>query len=164
MLTNFIATILFTITTNWITVSTTYPNTSAEPNGFTYLVFQPPIDNQIGIVKSNIIVIIEWKGQKIETTLESVEIGKQKREITQGLNFQLNLNNKEDILNKVTAVRYQISKKNKELNNTSDTKSSHYHNLEYEIMNLEIIEDALVASAIENSLLVQVGRELNKVN
>lgn len=72
-MTNLLATILVTITTNWVTVSTTYP----APCGMEgCLVYHPITDNQVGTVMSNTVAVIEWRGRKVETVLESLEIGR----------------------------------------------------------------------------------------
>lgn len=75
-MTNLLATLLVTITTNWVTVSTTYP----APCGMVgCCVYHAVTDNQVGTVMSNTVAVIEWKGRKVETVLESVEVGREER-------------------------------------------------------------------------------------
>lgn len=76
-MTNLLATILVTITTNWTTVSTTYP-APCGVQGCT--LYHMATDNQDGSVRSNTIAIVEWKGRKIEALLESVEIRREQRQ------------------------------------------------------------------------------------
>jgi len=75
-MTNLLATILITITTNWTTVSTTYP----APCGMTgCCAYHMVTVNQVGTVTSNTLAVTEWKGRKVETVLESVQIGSEQR-------------------------------------------------------------------------------------
>lgn len=66
-MTNLIATIIVTFTTNWTTISTTYPTCT----NIGCLVFHQPVQHQVGSVSSNIVAVIEWKGTQIQATLES---------------------------------------------------------------------------------------------
>lgn len=72
-MTNLIASILFTITTNWTTIETTIPNISAG-NGATYAVMVYPRLTQMGRVYSNVVASVEWGGKTNQFTLESKEI------------------------------------------------------------------------------------------
>jgi len=82
-MTNLLATILVSITTNWVTVSTnwvkvgtTYPVPCGKAG---YCVYHALTDNQVGTVMSKTVAVIEWKGRKVETVLESVEIAREAR-------------------------------------------------------------------------------------
>jgi hypothetical protein len=81
-MTNLIATIIVSISTNWTTVSTTYPAQCDVPG---CLVLHLPTENQVAIVSSNTVAIIDWKGVKVKAVLESVEIGKAIRSVAVGL-------------------------------------------------------------------------------
>lgn len=66
-MTNLLATIIVTFTTNWTTTATTH-NTCTNIG---CLVYHQPLHHQIGAVSSNIVAVIEWNGTQIRTTLES---------------------------------------------------------------------------------------------
>lgn len=76
MMTNLVATIVFSIVTNWMTVSTTYP----APCSFQgCAVYHPTLLNQKGLILSNTTAIIQWKDQKMDVVVESVKIGETNR-------------------------------------------------------------------------------------
>lgn len=76
-MTNLLATIFFTITTNWTTVSTTYPSGEGLPPK--HLVYLAPQAAQVGRVMSNTYAKIEWSGGTVDALMESVEIGRTNR-------------------------------------------------------------------------------------
>jgi hypothetical protein len=78
-MTNLLATIFFTITTNWTTVSTTYPSHAGLPAN--HLVYLAPQAAQVGRVFSNTYAKIEWRGGTVDALLESVEIGRTNRTV-----------------------------------------------------------------------------------
>lgn len=73
-MTNLLATIVFTLTTNWTTTSIERP-VENNPQGFVYPVMRYDTLHQTGTVMSNIVARIEWKGQTKEVLLESIKIG-----------------------------------------------------------------------------------------
>lgn len=79
MITNMIAVLLVSFTTNWTTVSTTYP--AAQQGEFVYTVYQPVIDHQVGTVYSNTTMTVEYKGAKVTAVLESVPVSHVNRDI-----------------------------------------------------------------------------------
>ena len=76
-MTNLLAMILvsittnWTVSTNWVKVGTTYPVPCGKAG---YCVYHALTDNQVGTVMSKTVAVIEWKGRKVEVALESVEI------------------------------------------------------------------------------------------
>ena len=69
-MTNIIATVLVTITTNWTTVSTTFP-APCDPG---CLVLHLPTENQVGIISSNTVARFEICGREVEQVLGSAEV------------------------------------------------------------------------------------------
>lgn len=78
-MTNIIATIIISISTNWTTISTTYPAPCDMPG---CLVLHPPTENQVGVVMSNTVARFELRGREVELILEAVEIGRTSRSVT----------------------------------------------------------------------------------
>lgn len=70
-MTNLLATIFFTITTNWTTVSTTIPGDGQSR--FTW--GNAPTQHQVGTVSSNTIARIHFEGREIDVELKREEIG-----------------------------------------------------------------------------------------
>lgn len=77
-MTNIIATVIISITTNWTTVSTTYPAPCDIPG---CLVLHLPTENQVGVVTSNTVARFKLCGREVEQILEAVEIGRTSRSI-----------------------------------------------------------------------------------
>lgn len=77
-MTNIIATVIISITTNWTTVSTTYPAPCDIPG---CLVLHLPIKNQVGIISSNTVARFEICGRDVEQVLGSAEVGRITRSV-----------------------------------------------------------------------------------
>jgi hypothetical protein len=67
-MTNLIASVLVTLTTNWATVSTTTP--VCDRPGCAVLHYS--MENQVGEVSSNTVVKFSWQGTEHEVVVESV--------------------------------------------------------------------------------------------
>ena len=92
-MTNLIAIIAVSVVTNWTTVSTSYPvNTTigAKPPVLSVrgsvkssvgLSKETILLNQVGIVRKTTTATINWNGTNKVVVLESVDIGKEKRQI-----------------------------------------------------------------------------------
>ena len=65
------------LSTNWVTVSTTSP--VIPPSEIGLAVYRPPIANQVGTIHSNVIGSFEWKGKTNSVVLESTQIGQLER-------------------------------------------------------------------------------------
>lgn len=85
MLTNLLATVFFTITTNnWRTVATTIPTTESGPSVFA--VYRGTMSHQVGEVRSNTVALVAWNGHTNEVVLESVFLRSEQRSIDLFLN------------------------------------------------------------------------------
>lgn len=73
-MTNLLATIVFTLTTNWTTTSVERPVYN-DPPGAMLAVVRVSTLHQCGQVMSNTVARIEWKGKTADTVLESVAVG-----------------------------------------------------------------------------------------
>jgi hypothetical protein len=80
MITNMIAVLLVSFTTNWITVSTTTP--VVQPGDTFNLVYRPATDHQVGTIYSNTIMTVDYKGTKVTAVLESVPVSHVERDVT----------------------------------------------------------------------------------
>ena len=75
-MTNLLAFVIFTVSTNWVTISTTYPKCNTPG----CLVYHMPMLNMVGTIYSNKVFVVDWEGKKVETVVESKEIGTIKKD------------------------------------------------------------------------------------
>lgn len=79
MITNLVATIFFTITTNqWATVSKTIPVNTAPP---WYLIYQTSTLHQVSPIHSNTVMRIKWKDATHDVIVEQTVVGEAKRDV-----------------------------------------------------------------------------------
>lgn len=83
-MTNIVAAVVFTVTTNWVTVSVTRP----VPANPLLAIYQPEVENQIGARVTNTVALVVWKGKTNEVILESTPAfyaGALERSVPKGL-------------------------------------------------------------------------------
>lgn len=76
-MTNLLAVITFSLTTNWTTVSKTFPicdQSTHGSGGISCLVIHYPTENQTGIVVSNTVARFHFEGEAKEVILKSEPI------------------------------------------------------------------------------------------
>jgi hypothetical protein len=78
-MTNLLATIIVTSTTNWTTTSYTTPAT--QPGNTMHAVYRPTMANQTGTVYSNLVARVEWNGKQVEAVLESTPVRTEERSV-----------------------------------------------------------------------------------
>ena len=62
------------VVTNWVTTSKTIPETPKSSDGCTYAIYMVTTLNQVGVVKSQKVAVMKWKGKRVEAILEEVEL------------------------------------------------------------------------------------------
>ncbi len=72
-MTNILCTVIAVLATNWMTISRTSPVVS--PSLSTLAIHIPTMANQVGIVVTNYVAQVAWKGRTNTFLLESVESG-----------------------------------------------------------------------------------------
>ena len=75
-MTNLLATITFVVLTNWTTTSIESPVIPTPPHDLSFITaeYHAKGYHQTGIVLSNTVAAIDWKGNKIPVVLESTQI------------------------------------------------------------------------------------------
>lgn len=86
-MTNLIAVITFTLATNWVTTSKTFPVLTQQQ--MVQPVYRPIMLTQEGTITSNTVANIQWEGRVVQCTLSSTNIGTLNRQIPDGPQFNL---------------------------------------------------------------------------